>query len=82
MVYNSVAQWICHVKLTLLHITMDYHQTVILYWMKNLTSSYFFFLIFDKSRCIGYTKNKKENHLCAVNEKCRMLKNNSLTGRK
>ena len=36
--HDSVAQWICHVKLTLLHITIDY-QTVILYWITPLLHS-------------------------------------------
>ena len=41
LAYDSVAQWICHVKLTLLHITIDY-QTVILYWITPLPHSFSF----------------------------------------
>ena len=40
--YDSVAQWICHVKLTLLHITMDYYQTVIQYCVTPLHSLFLF----------------------------------------
>ena len=60
--YDSVAQWICHVKLTLLHITMDYYQTVIQYCVTPLHSLFLFWYPTEKQLMLekdGLDKNGK-----------------------